>query len=53
MSNGSKPHLTSPADRCRVERVDDRRFISGIVHVLKSGCKPIEQILHARFCCGA
>jgi transposase len=31
---------TSPADGCRgVERVDDRRVISGIMHVLKSGCR--------------
>src|SRR3989440_12321285 len=32
---------TSSADGCawRVERVDDRRVISGIVHVLKSGCR--------------
>ena len=31
-----KPHL--PTDVRGVERVDDRRVISGIVHVLKSGC---------------
>ena len=30
-----KPHL--PTDVRGVERVDDRRVISGIVHVLKSG----------------
>jgi transposase len=29
---------TSSADGC-VERADDRRVISGIVHVLKSGCR--------------
>jgi transposase len=32
-----KPHL--PTDVRGVERVDDRRVISGIVHVLKSGCR--------------
>src|SRR5215471_18655852 len=32
-----KPHL--PTDVRGVERVDDRRIISGIVHVLKSGCR--------------
>ena len=31
------PYL--PADVRGVERVDDRRVISGIVHVLKSGCR--------------
>jgi transposase len=31
-----EPHL--PANVRGVERVDDRRVISGIVHVLKSGC---------------
>jgi transposase len=31
------PHL--PTDVRGVERVDDRRVISGIVHVLKSGCR--------------
>ena len=31
---------TSSADGCTgVERADDRRVISGIVHVLKSGCR--------------
>ena len=39
MSNGGglKPHL--PTDVRGVERVDDRRVISGIVHVLKTGCR--------------
>src|SRR5579883_2342464 len=32
-----EPYL--PADARGVERVDDRRVISGIVHVLKSGCR--------------
>jgi transposase len=32
-----EPHL--PRDVRGVERVDDRRVISGIVHVLKSGCR--------------
>ena len=32
-----EPHL--PTDVRGVERVDDRRIISGIVHVLKSGCR--------------
>jgi pimeloyl-ACP methyl ester carboxylesterase len=32
-----KPHL--PTDVRGVERVDDRRVVSGIVHVLKSGCR--------------
>jgi transposase len=32
-----EPHL--PADVRGKERVDDRRVISGIVHVLKSGCR--------------
>jgi transposase len=32
-----KPHL--PSDVRGKERVDDRRVISGIVHVLKSGCR--------------
>ena len=32
-----EPHL--PTDIRGVERVDDRRVISGIVHVLKSGCR--------------
>ena len=31
-----EPHL--PRDVRGVERVDDPRVISGIVHVLKSGC---------------
>src|SRR5215211_6273236 len=31
------PHL--PMDVRGVERADDRRVISGIVHVLKSGCR--------------
>ena len=31
------PHL--PTDTRGVPRVDDRRVISGIVHVLKSGCR--------------
>jgi transposase len=31
---------TSPADGCPGrQRADDRRVISGIVHVLKSGCR--------------
>ena len=32
-----EPH--QPTDVRGVERVDDRRAISGIVHVLKSGCR--------------
>src|SRR5499426_836914 len=32
-----EPHL--PTDVRGVERKDDRRVISGIVHVLKSGCR--------------
>ena len=32
-----RPHR--PTDVRGVERVDDRRVISGIVHVLKSGCR--------------
>src|SRR5262245_59805396 len=32
-----EPHL--PTDVRGVERTDDRRVISGIVHVLKSGCR--------------
>jgi len=32
-----KPHL--PPDRGRKRRVDDRRVISGIIHVLQSGCR--------------
>src|ERR1700694_3476797 len=32
-----EPHL--PTDVRGVERVNDRRVISGIVHVLKSGCR--------------
>jgi putative transposase len=31
------PHL--PRDVRGVERADDRRIISGIVHVLKTGCR--------------
>jgi transposase len=34
---GIEPHL--PNDIRGKERVDDRRVISGIVHVLKSGCR--------------
>jgi transposase len=33
-----EPHL--PRDVRGKERVDDRRVISGILHVLKSGCRP-------------
>ena len=32
-----QPHL--PTDVRGVERVDDRRVISGIVHVLRTGCR--------------
>jgi transposase len=32
-----EPHL--PTDVRGVERADDRRVISGIVHVLKCGCR--------------
>jgi transposase len=32
-----KPHL--PTDVPGVERKDNRRVISGIIHVLKSGCR--------------
>lgn len=28
-----------PNDTCGVPRVDDRRVISGIIHVLQSGCR--------------
>jgi transposase len=35
-----EPHL--PTDVRGVEREDDRRVISGIVHVLKSGCRWID-----------
>ena len=47
-----EPHL--PTDVRGVERVDDRRVISGIVHVLKSGCRwcdcPPDMVLrHNRF----
>jgi transposase len=31
------PHL--PTDVRGVERQDDRRVISGIIHVLKTGCR--------------
>jgi transposase len=34
---GLEPYL--PTDTRGVPRVDDRRVISGIVHVLKSGCR--------------
>ncbi len=33
--NKIKPHL--PTDTRGVERVDDRRVISGIIHILKTG----------------
>jgi transposase len=32
-----EPHL--PTDVRGIDRVDDRRVISGIIHVLKSGCR--------------
>ena len=32
-----EPHL--PTDMRGIDRVDDRRVISGIIHVLKSGCR--------------
>lgn len=35
-----EPHL--PTDTRGKPRVDDRRVISGIVHVLKSGCRWVE-----------
>ena len=35
--NKIKPHL--PTNTRGVARVDDRRVISGIVHVLQSGCR--------------
>ena len=35
-----RPHL--PTDTRGVPRVDDRRVISGIIHVLKSGCRWID-----------
>ena len=35
--NQIEPHL--PTDVRGVERADDRRVISGLVHVLKSGCR--------------
>ena len=34
------PHL--PTDTRGMKRVDDRRVISGIIHVLKSGCRWID-----------
>lgn len=37
---GLEPHL--PSDTRGKPRVDDRRVISGIVHVLKSGCRWID-----------
>src|SRR5262249_4949956 len=37
LSDELQPHL--PMDVRGVERADDRRVISGIVHVLKSGCR--------------
>jgi transposase len=43
-----------PTDVRGKERVDDRRIISGIVHVLKSGCRwkdcPTEYDPHATVC---
>ena len=46
------PHL--PTDVRGVERADDRRVISGIVHVLKSGCRwqdcPPEYGPHTTIC---
>ena len=39
MSNGSGLRSHLPTDVRGVERVDDRRVISGIVHVLRSGCR--------------
>jgi len=35
-----EPHL--PTDTRGKARVDDRRVISGIVHVLKSGCRWVD-----------
>ena len=35
-----EPHL--PTDVRGVERQDDRRIISGIIHVLRSGCRWID-----------
>jgi transposase len=32
-----EPHL--PKNQLRARRVDDRRVISGIIHVLKVGCR--------------
>jgi transposase len=32
-----KPHL--PPDKGRKPRLDDRRIVSGIIHVLQSGCR--------------
>ena len=53
------PHL--PTDTRGKPRVDDRRVISGIVHVLKSGCRWAEsplvygprKTLYNRFVCWA
>jgi hypothetical protein len=42
-----EPHL--PTDVRGVERADDRRVISGIVHVLKSGCRWCDCDLASRF----
>src|SRR5262245_29038512 len=39
MSNGSGSNLICRQMYAGVERADDRRVISGIVHVLKSGCR--------------
>jgi transposase len=32
-----EPHL--PKNQLRAQRVDDRRIFSGIIHVLKVGCR--------------
>jgi len=49
-----EPHL--PTDVRGVERADDRRVISGIVHVLRSGCRwrdcPPDMVPRQRFITG-
>ena len=48
-----EPHL--PTDVRGVERADDRRVISGIVHILKSGCRWARDSAPKSFrlCCAA
>ena len=54
MSKWKRIERHLPTDIRGVERVDDRRVISGIVHVLKSGCRwcrpsePLEPLSKSR-----